>query len=105
MNNNYLSSSDLLQFQKRQILANGFCCSGIKKTVDTGYVMDVKIGRIQYSDPCCDTPKSCSDKNGKCCNKCYNYCGDKSCNKSNCNNNKNKAKRASECASGSRTIY
>ena len=92
-NNNNLSCSDLLQSQKRQILAtefrdnqtrNRFCCSGIKKTVDTGYVMDVKIGKIQYSGPCCDTQKSCSDKNGKCCNKCYNYCGDKSCNKSNC---------------------
>lgn len=75
MNKNYLSSSDLLLFQKRQILAkefrdkqtrNGFCCSGIKKTVDTGYVMDLKIGKNQYSGPCCDTKKSCSDKNNNC---------------------------------------
>ena len=99
--NKYLSSSDLLQFNKRQILAkefrdkqtrNGFCCLGIKKTVDTGYLRDVQIGKNQFSGPCCDTQKSCSDKKGKCCNKCYNYCGDKSCNKScdksNCNEKK-----------------
>jgi len=110
---NFLSSSELLLFNKTKILVNeyekkqtknGYCCAGIKKTTDSENLLDLKKGKLFKKNSCnrkkgrpgnvtkmCPKKKEKSSCNkGKCCNKCYNYCGDKSCNKNNCEPSKKK---------------